>query len=77
MFHLTLILNSDALQDTNCVADDKALSGDTVSSPQPIVQVVGSDIAAVGGMVVQGFHFLMVALQNRTILQVCVHACYM
>ena len=30
----------------------------------------GSNIAAMGGSVVRGFHFFMVALQNGTVLQV-------
>ena len=34
------------------------------------MQVSGSNIAAMGGSVVRGFHFFMVALKNGTVLQV-------
>ena len=71
LFTFMLSLHFCYTQDGICATDGRALDGAIVSSPQPIVQVAGSGIATLCGMVVQGFHFLMVALQNGTILQVC------
>ena len=56
-------------QNPNCATDDRWPSGEEVASPQ-LLQVSGSNIAAMGGSVVSGFHFFMVALQNGTVLQV-------
>ena len=39
------------------------------------MQVSSSNIVAMGGSVVKGFHFFMVALQNRTVLQVRRRVC--
>ena len=59
-------------QNPSCAIDNKELNAEVVPSPQ-LMQVSGSDIVAMGGTVVQGFHFFMVALQNGTVLQVSVH----
>ena len=61
-------------QNPNCATDDRQPSGEVVASPQ-LLQVSGSNIAAMGGSVVRGFHFFMVALQNGTVLQVSRRVC--
>ena len=56
-------------QNPSCIIAERNLFAEVVASPQ-LMQVSGSDIVAMGGIVVQGFHFFMVALQNGTVLQV-------
>ena len=61
-------------QNPNCATEDRQPSGEEITSPQ-LMRVSGSNIAAMGGSVVRGFHFFMVALQNRTVLQVSRRVC--
>ena len=73
------MLHFHCSQNPNCATDDTQPSGEVVASPQ-LMQVSGSNIAAMGGSVVRGFHFFMVALQNGTVLQVsglcgCTYVC--
>ena len=73
------MLHFHCTQNPNCATDDTQPSGEVVASPQ-LMQVSGSNIAAMGGSVVRGFHFFMVALQNGTVLQVsglceCTYVC--
>ena len=68
------MLHFHCTQNTNCATDDTQPSGEVVASPQ-LMQVSGSNIAVIGGSVVRGFHFFMVALQNGTVLQVSVCVC--
>ena len=63
------MLQFHCTQNPNCATDDRQPSGEVVASSQ-LLQVSGSNIAAMGGSVVRRFHFFMVALQNRTVLQV-------
>ena len=56
-------------QNPNCATEDRQPTGEVITGSQ-LVQVSGSNIAAMGGSVVRGFHFFMVALQNGTVLQV-------
>ncbi len=75
------MLHFHCTQNPNCATEERQPSGEVVASPQ-LMQVSGSNIAAMGGSVVRGFHFFMVALQNGTVLQVsecsvcvCVREC--
>ena len=68
------MLHFHCSQNPNCATDDTQPSGEVVASPQ-LMQVSGSNIAAMGGSVVRGFHFFMVALQNGTVLQVSRRVC--
>ena len=61
-------------QNPNCATDDRQPSGEVVASSQ-LLQVSGSNIVAMGGTVVRGLHFFMVALQNGTVLQVSRRVC--
>ena len=69
-----LMLHFHCSQNPNCATDDTQPSGEVVASPQ-LMQVSGSNIAAMGGSVVRGVHFFMVALQNGTVLQVSRRVC--
>ena len=63
------MLQFHCTQNPNCATDDRQPSGEVVASSQ-LMRVFGSNIVAMGGSVVRGFHFFMVALQNGTVLQV-------
>ena len=68
------MLHFHCSQNPNCATDDRQPSGEVVASPQ-LMKVSGSNIAAMGGSVMRGFHFFMVALQNGTVLQVSRRVC--
>ena len=61
-------------QNPSCATEDRQPSGEVEASPQ-LLRVSGSNIAAMGGSVVRGFHFFLVALQNGTVLQVSRRVC--
>ena len=69
VYKCMFMLHFHCTQDPNCATEDREPRGEVVASPQ-LMQVSGSNIAAMGGSVVRGFHFFMVALQNGTVLQV-------